>query len=58
MPILERCHDHLHTINAYHERRGIKMHRGPDGGRVEIESELNVGTRFTVRLPKFQRKRS
>ena len=28
------------------------------GGRVEIESELNVGTRFTVRLPKFQRKRS
>ena len=27
------------------------------GGRVEIESELNVGTRFTVRLPKFQRKR-
>ena len=28
------------------------------GGRVELESELNVGTRFTVRLPKFQRKRS
>jgi signal transduction histidine kinase len=27
------------------------------GGHVEIESELNVGTRFTVRLPKFQRKR-
>ena len=28
------------------------------GGRVELQSELNVGTRFTVRLPKFQRKRS
>jgi heavy metal sensor kinase len=28
------------------------------GGKVEIESELGVGTRFTVKLPKFQRKRS
>jgi two-component system OmpR family sensor kinase len=28
------------------------------GGRIEIESELNVGTRFTVRLPKFKRNRS
>lgn len=27
------------------------------GGSVEIESELNVGTRFTVRLPKFKRNR-
>jgi heavy metal sensor kinase len=28
------------------------------GGRIEIESELDVGTRFTVRLPKFERNRS
>jgi heavy metal sensor kinase len=28
------------------------------GGRIEIESELNVGTRFTVHLPKFKRNRS
>ena len=27
------------------------------GGKVEVESELNVGTRFTIRLPKFQRTR-
>ena len=28
------------------------------GGQIEIESELEVGTRFTVRLPKFERNRS